>query len=213
MDCLSLIDRVCSFFFDIRRTSLKAMRRHPLLLLDCIDGAWSSFRIITLREAAINVLNEGDILQKAKLTFYYVDNWKNGIIKEISNSSADRLRVPDSPRRPDSTSIPTSKPKSMSRNAIEISVHGIAHAESYAIDLFWDCIARFVHYDMPREFYDDLVHIAGQEASHFMSWFERLERFGCPYGSLATHDGLWRSAAGYNYNNYNNNYYYNLYHI
>ena len=172
------------------------MLYHPLLLLDLLDGdTVGSFRVLTLREAAINVLNEGDLLKKASLTFYYVNCWENRFISEITSSAGEKVPLPDQPRRPNSNpTLP--KSKSMSRNAIEISIHGIAHAESYAIDLFWDCIARFVHCKMPRQFYDELVHIAGQEASHFMSWYERLERSDCPYGSLSTHDGLWRSAAG-----------------
>ena len=33
-----------------------------------------------------------------------------------------------------------------------------------AIDLSWDLIARFADYDLPREFFDDWVKVAEDEA-------------------------------------------------
>ena len=75
-------------------------------------------------------------------------------------------------------------------------LHGICHAESYAIDLFWDAIARFGGDEtLPREFFDDFVAAAAEEARHYTSWAERLAGLGCPYGSLPSHGGLWESAA------------------
>jgi len=41
--------------------------------------------------------------------------------------------------------------KSMLRKiSIEVTIHGIANAESYAIDLFWDLIARYTHLSSMR---------------------------------------------------------------
>jgi hypothetical protein len=42
--------------------------------------------------------------------------------------------------------------KSMLRKlSIEVTIHGIANAESYAIDLFWDLIARYTHLPSMRK--------------------------------------------------------------
>ena len=152
------------------------------------------FHNLTLKEAAINVLSCCDLLRKVELTYYYVDLWQSGEIKEISSDMSDTLQIPYSPGRPQE-SINWSNKINISKNAIELTIHGIAHAESYAIDLFWDCIARYVEYKMPKEFYDELVDIARQEANHFISWYNRLEQSSYPYGTLPTHAGLWKSAA------------------
>lgn len=70
----------------------------------------------------------------------------------------------------------------------------LAHAESYAIDLMWDMVCRFVPHNLPRAFYDDWVRIAGEEAEHFNSWAHRLTELGSFYGDIAGHEGLWDAA-------------------
>ncbi|RLN37391.1 hypothetical protein BBO99_00003862 [Phytophthora kernoviae] len=70
----------------------------------------------------------------------------------------------------------------------------LAHAESYAIDLMWDIVARFMPLNLPRAFYDDWVRIAGEEADHFNSWAHRLTELGSFYGDLTGHEGLWDAA-------------------
>ena len=44
--------------------------------------------------------------------------------------------------------------------------------ENMAIDLAWDIIARYSHNNLPKEFYDDFVKIAEDEAR--VSIFTRL---------------------------------------
>lgn len=102
------------------------------------------------------------------------------------------------------------------KSSLEYTIHGIANAESYAIDLFWDLIARFyrfhiqVHHKslafvnhetiearlLPEPFFDDMVHIATQEADHFLAWKQRLfDGYQIPFGSLPCQEGLWKSAV------------------
>ena len=78
--------------------------------------------------------------------------------------------------------------------SVEYSIHGIANAESYAIDLFWDIIARYTHYKLLLSFYQDMLYIVDQEADHFLAWYYRLLELGMPFGSLPCHAGLWQSA-------------------
>uniref|UniRef100_A0A6T6ASI4 Ferritin-like domain-containing protein n=1 Tax=Compsopogon caeruleus TaxID=31354 RepID=A0A6T6ASI4_9RHOD len=131
--------------------------------------------------------------------------------------------VPDHPAR----SVPTSSmPPPMRREGskkVVKFIHGLCHAEGVAIDLMWDLIARSIllwgrsivgslddakkgreldHHRMdlgefPREFYDDWVGIADEEARHFESWAERFEQVsgGAKYGCFQMHDGLWNSAV------------------
>jgi len=72
-------------------------------------------------------------------------------------------------------------------------VHAIAHIELNAVNLAWDCVYRFR--DMPREFHDDWVRVAGEEAEHFELLRVRLEELGHQYGDFEAHDGLWEMAA------------------
>jgi len=74
-------------------------------------------------------------------------------------------------------------------------IHALAHIELNAIDLGWDIIARFSDEILPREFFDDWVGVAAEEAEHFALLDARLVALGGAYGDLPAHDGLWEAAA------------------
>jgi uncharacterized ferritin-like protein (DUF455 family) len=74
-------------------------------------------------------------------------------------------------------------------------LHALAHIELNAIDLGWDIIARFSGEPLSRDFFDDWVGVASEEALHFELLAQRLGDFGARYGDLPAHDGLWESAA------------------
>jgi uncharacterized ferritin-like protein (DUF455 family) len=74
-------------------------------------------------------------------------------------------------------------------------LHALAHIELNAIDLAWDIVARFAGAELPREFSDDWVGVAVEEAEHFALLAARLEALGSFYGALPAHDGLWEVAA------------------
>jgi uncharacterized ferritin-like protein (DUF455 family) len=73
-------------------------------------------------------------------------------------------------------------------------LHALAHIELNAIDLAWDIIARFTEQSLPREFYDDWVAVAVEEAKHHALVVARLAELGARYGDLPAHDGLWEAA-------------------
>jgi uncharacterized ferritin-like protein (DUF455 family) len=73
-------------------------------------------------------------------------------------------------------------------------LHALAHIELNAIDLAWDILARFATTELPREFCDDWVAVAAEEAEHHALLAERLACFGAAYGDLPAHDGLWQAA-------------------
>ena len=73
-------------------------------------------------------------------------------------------------------------------------LHALAHIELNAIDLGWDIVARFSSEPLPREFFDDWVGVASEEAVHFDMLAQRLADFGAHYGDLPAHDGLWEAA-------------------
>jgi uncharacterized ferritin-like protein (DUF455 family) len=74
-------------------------------------------------------------------------------------------------------------------------LHALAHIELNAIDLGWDMIARFAYQVARRDFFDDWVKVAAEEACHFGLLAARLADFGARYGDLPAHDGLWEAAA------------------
>lgn len=72
-------------------------------------------------------------------------------------------------------------------------IHSIAHIEFNAINLAWDAVYRFR--EMPRQFYDDWVRVADEEAYHFQLVREHLNTLGYDYGDFDAHNGLWEMAV------------------
>lgn len=72
-------------------------------------------------------------------------------------------------------------------------IHALAHIEFVAIDLAVDMAGRFGA-AMPREFVDDWLRVAAEEAMHFALLDRRLRALGSHYGALPAHDGLWEAA-------------------
>ena len=81
-------------------------------------------------------------------------------------------------------------------------MQSLVHIESVAIDLAWDIIARFgsdPSYHLPRQFFDDFLHVAADECRHFTLLDKRLEETGSKYGGRAAavlHPCSWRSSVG-----------------
>jgi uncharacterized ferritin-like protein (DUF455 family) len=74
-------------------------------------------------------------------------------------------------------------------------LHALTHIELNAVDLAWDLVARFAGEGLPRDFFDDWVGIAAEEACHFELLAGRLAELGACYGDLPAHDGLWEAAT------------------
>ncbi|KAH7279272.1 hypothetical protein KP509_37G013200 [Ceratopteris richardii] len=56
-------------------------------------------------------------------------------------------------------------------------------------------IARFGKPEtMPKDFFDDFVKVAEDEARHFRLLASQLVELGSSYGAFPAHDGLWESA-------------------
>ena len=71
--------------------------------------------------------------------------------------------------------------------------HSLAHIEFVAIDLALDMAGRFGS-EMGREFVDDFLAVAADEAMHFALLARKLEQLGSHYGALPAHAGMWRAA-------------------
>lgn len=147
----------------------------------------------SLFACALDVLTTADAFAKADKTSLYASQWRAGVVSAVADERDAVARgVPERPSRP--ADVQVVDPKQVKQGSRKAFVHSLVHAESFAIDLMWDMVARFVALELPRAFYDDWVRVAGEEAEHFRSWAARLEQLGARYGDLPAHDGLWDSA-------------------
>lgn len=71
--------------------------------------------------------------------------------------------------------------------------HALAHIEFVAIDLALDIVGRFGA-GMARDFTDDFLSVAADEAMHFALLDRKLRALDSRYGALPAHDGLWQAA-------------------
>ncbi len=149
--------------------------------------------ITTIGDAALDVLNAPLTDDKLRLTRQYAKAWFDGQFGHDFQTSP-----PDQPARPEKPELlmPRYMPKrrkiDVKKNMIAL-LHAVAHIEFNAINLAWDIVARFGKH-MPREFTDDWVRVADDEARHFDLLTARLTSYGAAYGDLPAHDGLWQAA-------------------
>jgi uncharacterized ferritin-like protein (DUF455 family) len=124
--------------------------------------------------------------------FGLLEDWREGRLSLIPVPIVD-IPCPGRPDRP-----PLVDPKFLKHRrlgSIEGKaglLHAIAHIEFNAINLALDAVYRFPQ--MPREFVEDWLRVAAEEAYHFQLVREQLARFGHDYGDLPAHDGLWRTT-------------------
>lgn len=149
----------------------------------------------TLLSAATAVLATADPAAKARLSHRVAAEWRDGALDLKPGD-----RPPDRPARPERPLLlpPREMPKRKSGGSAAKRIallHALAHIELNAIDLAWDLIARFGRSEMPRDFFDDWVTVADEEALHFQLLSHRLGELGAAYGDLPAHDGLWQAAT------------------
>lgn len=150
--------------------------------------------MLDLAIEATAVLETSDASAKAAAARKLAADWRAG------NVAFNKMGSPPMrPRRPARPELrrPGDVPKRKAGGTLEKRVallHALAHIELNAIDLAWDVIARFGHYDQPRDFFDDWVRIGDEEARHFTMLSDRLRELGSAYGDLPAHDGLWLAA-------------------
>jgi uncharacterized ferritin-like protein (DUF455 family) len=147
-----------------------------------------------LTAGAVAILGASDPAAKAKASAALVAAWAEG------SMPIGAVEPPARPARPERPELcpPRDMPRRRNfgshagRSAL---LHALTHIELNAIDLAWDIVARFAGMGLPREFFDDWVGVAAEEAGHFLLLSARLAEFGMRYGDLPAHDGLWEAAA------------------
>jgi uncharacterized ferritin-like protein (DUF455 family) len=148
----------------------------------------------SLAEGAVTVLQTADARAKAEAAQALATAWR------ASKMPVGRATPPDRPARPARPELgrPGDVPKRRATGSLGNRIallHALAHIELNAIDLAIDMLARFPDSGLPRQFHDDWLGVATEEATHFCLLQDRLAALGARYGDLAAHDGLWEAAT------------------
>ena len=138
-------------------------------------------------------LNASDPRAKIMLTRAAARNWRLGRLDH-----SFEVQMPDVPGRPATPELinPNKMPRRKKAGSLRARIamlHAVAHIEFVAIDLALDMAGRFGAL-FPREFIDDWMSVAADEAMHFALLDRRLKQMGSYYGALPAHDGLWEAA-------------------
>ena len=149
----------------------------------------------TLAAAAMTVLNTANATAKCAATATFAARWRRGEICDVGKGApVARPQRPDCPNLVRPAEVPRRKINRGKAGRIS-QFHALAHIELNAVDLAWDIGALFTDQNLPRDFYDDWVRVADEEARHFELLAARLAEFDATYGDLPAHDGLWDSAV------------------
>jgi uncharacterized ferritin-like protein (DUF455 family) len=142
-----------------------------------------------LRQAVLTPLLEKNAVRKAELTLGLSCDLPLDCLAVI----ADPGNIPGRPAQPVLVTHTSLKAKPLNTpEGRALLLHAIAHIELNAIDLALDVVWRFS--GMPEDFYRDWVHIAQEEAKHFLLLQRHLVGMGYDYGHFPAHNSLWDMA-------------------
>jgi uncharacterized ferritin-like protein (DUF455 family) len=147
----------------------------------------------TVSAAIAAALLTADPRAKAMATRKVARDWRLGRLGADFATS-----MPDFPARPERPELlpPNRMPKrgrgQSERGRIALW-HALAHIEFVAIDLALDMAGRFGA-EMGHAFVSDFLHVAADEALHFVLIDRKLHMLGSHYGALPAHSGLWDAA-------------------
>lgn len=147
----------------------------------------------TLGQAIRGALLTRDPRDKAMAARAVARDWRLGLLEFRFD-----VEMPDTPGRPDRPEL--LPPNRMAKRGRGQSMrgrialfHALAHIEFVAIDLALDIVGRFGA-EMGREFANDFLSVAADEAMHFALLDRHLRTMGSQYGELPAHNGLWDAA-------------------
>ena len=147
-----------------------------------------------LRHAALYWLTQTGHADKAAGVMALAASNRQGAISLETETVLTALDpVPGRPALPELVSHQLVPRRSMHTVAGRAAlIHALAHIEFNAINLALDAIWRFPR--MPREYYQDWLQVAAEEARHFNLLAAHLVTKGYAYGEFAAHNGLWDMA-------------------
>ncbi len=145
-----------------------------------------------LRQTALEILALTNVQVKVNQLFQLFDDYQAG---RITLNLAQVFQYPDLdiPGRPVKPELVL--PKLVPKRRMDTPegraglLHSLAHIEFNAMNLALDAIWRFS--DMPKEYYEDWLQVAKEEAYHFSLVNEHLHSLGFSYGDFPAHNSLW----------------------
>jgi len=148
--------------------------------------------VTSVAEAIRAALLTGEARDKVMATRALGRAWRNGDLAwDFAAAMPDRPAWPAKLELLPANRMP--KRGAGSRRNVIALWHSLAHIEFVAIDLALDMAGRFGG-EMGREFVDDFLGVAAEEAMHFALIDRKLRPFGSHYGALPAHEGLWEAA-------------------
>jgi uncharacterized ferritin-like protein (DUF455 family) len=147
-----------------------------------------------LFEIAEACLHSPNVNEKLTLTHHakslldqrQLDLSSNQVVQAISLVKFPELPILLAPRQ-----MP--KRKLTTPEGVIAFFHAIAHVEFMAVYLAWDLLYRFR--GLPKQFYQDWLKVADEEAQHFELIRQHLRGMAVDYGDLPAHGGLWDHAT------------------
>ena len=161
---------------------------------------------------------EIDASKKAEATLKLAAEWFKGYYAPLSDANTTAGEPNDEPQSKQKAELKTVEnwpskpghplqpellaPRDMPRRKMSgpsgrlAQLHALAHIELNAINLAIDIIGRFTFARSNKEFIDDWLKVAADEAKHFLMLRNRLRELESDYGNLPAHDGLWDAAEG-----------------
>lgn len=148
--------------------------------------------MLELRAASLAILAVADAQTKVSQLFHLFDEYQQqGVSLNISSKiDSEGLTLPGRPIKPELV-LPKLVPKRRMDTPEGRAglLHSLAHIEFNAMNLALDAIWRFS--DMPREYYEDWLKVAKEEAYHFSLVNAHLHTLGFAYGDFPAHNSLW----------------------
>jgi len=138
-------------------------------------------------------LAEADPAAKTDAVHALYRDWQAGAVACNTDAPVGDLPAPGRPENP--RLVPPDAVPYRAAHTVEgraALIHALAHIEFNAINLALDAAYRFR--GLPRDFYDDWLRVADEEATHFSLLAGHLHILGHAYGDFDAHNGLWEMA-------------------
>ncbi len=148
--------------------------------------------MIELRQSALEALATTDAQTKVSRVYQLFDEYLEQRIALDPSLKLDaaELNLPGRPDRPELIPpLQVPKRRMDTQEGRASLLHSLAHIEFNAINLALDAIWRFP--DMPKQYYEDWLKVAKEEAYHFSLVNEYITSLGCAYGHFPAHNSLW----------------------
>ncbi|HQS61496.1 MAG TPA: ferritin-like domain-containing protein, partial [Polynucleobacter sp.] len=148
--------------------------------------------MLELRETALAILANTDVQLKVERLQHLFDEYQQQRIHLDASKEylADHLSLPGRPQKPEL--VPPLEVPKRRMDTIEgraSLLHSLAHIEFNAMNLALDAIWRFPN--MPKQYYEDWLKVAKEEAYHFSLVNEHMQSYGFAYGDFLAHNSLW----------------------